>query len=181
MKLLIFFILIILYKFFSNLSRYLRIKTLHRYFCDFIDHKRTDMNLYKQEVISLFQKAGVKDVKTPVSEPVGYAQVVNVNVSVFSMFPSLRPTFSSEALNMFEEAEGSFMKNMRDSLNLLYWIDFILFLPKSLLSYLGFPSDAVIFRLCNVLLTFIWWLIGILFVFFKPQIQDFAIEFIRNL
>lgn len=181
MKLLFFFLLIILYKFISNLSNYLRIKTLHKYFCDFVDHKRTDMNLYKQEVISLFQKANIKDIKTPVSEPIGYGQIMHANVSVFSMFPSLRPTFAGEALNMFEEAAGVFKKNMRDCLNPLYWIDFFLFLPKSLLSYLGFPSDTTWYKICNILLTFIWWLLGTIIIFFKPQIQQFIIEFVGNL
>lgn len=151
MKILLIFFLIVAYKFLINLSHYLRIKKLHKYFSDFVEKKRTDMNLYKQEVISLFKKAHIKDVKTPVSEPIGFGQVVNANVSVFSMFPSLRPVFAMESLNMFEEAEGVFRKNMIDCVNPLYWIELILFLPKSLLSYLGLPSEATAYKLLNVL------------------------------
>lgn len=180
MKALAFFLLVVFYKFFSNFMCYRRIKILHKYFSEFIDHKRTDMNQYKQEVISLFKKANVKDIKLLTSESIGYGHIASATISVFSMFPSLRPNFAGESLNMFENAEGSFKKNMRDSFNPFYWIDLIIFLPKNLLSYLDFSPDAFTYKLCNLLLTFMWWLLGILFLFFKPQIQQFIIEFVRN-
>lgn len=175
------FLLIVAYKFLTNLLHYFRIKTLHKYFCEFVDNKRIDMNLYRQEVLSLFEKAHVKDVKTPVSEPIGCGQVVNTTVSVFSMFPSLRPTFSSATLNMFEEAEGAFHKNMIDSFNPFYWIDLIIFFPKTLLAYIGISPEVTAYKICNLLLTFFWWIFGILILYFKPQLQHFIIELARNL
>lgn len=177
----ILFLLIVVYKFLTNLLHYFRIKTLHKYFYEFMDGKRDNMNLYRQEVLSLFRKAHVKDVKTPVSESIGYGQIVNATVSVFSMFPSLRPQFSSTALNMFEEAEGAFHKNMLDSFNPFYWIDLIIFLPKTLLAYIGVSSEVTSYKICNLLLTFIWWIFVVLVLYFKPQFQHFIIELIRNL
>lgn len=181
MDLLFLLLIAIAYKFFRNLSYYLRVKTLHGYFIEFTEHKRTNMNMYRQEVISLFKKANVKDVITPVSEPIGYGQIMNASVSVFSMFPSLRPVFLSEALNMFEDAEGAFRKNMIDSIDPLYWIDFIIFLPKELLAYLGLKPEATTYKLCNVLLTSAWWISGTFIIFFKPQIKQYLIELIGNL
>ena len=181
MRFLALFLLVVAYKFLTNLMHYFRIKKLQTYFSEFLEHKRSDMNLYRQEVLSLFEKAHVKDIKIPVSEHIGNRKFVSGNVSTFSMFPSTRTEFSVTVLNMFEEAEGVFRKNMLDSFNPFYWIDLIVFLPKSLLSYIGISSEVTAYKICNVLFTFIWWILGILVVYFKPQLQDFVIKLVRNL
>ena len=164
MRFLALFLLVVAYKFLTNLMHYFRIKKLQTYFSEFLEHKRSDMNLYRQEVLSLFEKAHVKDIKIPVSEHIGN-----------------RTEFSVTVLNMFEEAEGVFRKNMLDSFNPFYWIDLIVFLPKSLLAYIGISSEVTAYKICNVLFTFIWWILGILVVYFKPQLQDFVIKLVRNL
>lgn len=181
MRFLALFLLVIAYKFLTNLMHYFRIKKLQTYFSEFLEHKCDNMNLYRQEVLSLFEKAHVKDKKIPVSEHIGNRQIVSGNVSTFSMFPSTRVAFSVTTLNMFEEAEGVFRKNMLDSFNPFYWIDLIVFLPKSLLAYIGISSEVTAYKICNVLFTFIWWILGILVVYFKPKLQDFVIKLVRNL
>lgn len=181
MRFLTLFLLVVAYKFLTNLMHYFKIKKLQTYFSEFLEHKRSDMNLYRQEVLSLFEKAHVKDIKIPVSEHIGNRKIVSGNVSTFSMFPSTRTEFSVTVLNMFEEAEGVFRKNMLDSFNPFYWIDLIVFLPKSLLSYIGISSEVTAYKICYVLFTFIWWILGILVVYFKPQLQDFVIKLVRNL
>lgn len=170
------FITIIFIKFFLNLYNYLRTQQLHKYFDDFLHQKRNNMNIYRQEVISLFEKANVKDVKIPVSEPTGFRQVRNVIVSVFDMFPSTRPAFASTSLNMFEEAEGVFRKNMFDSINPLYWIELIIFLPKNILKYVGLNIETTAFKLWNVFLTFIWWSCCTIVTLFQPEIKQVIIE-----
>lgn len=181
MRFLALFLLVVAYKFLTNLMHYFRIKKLQTYFSEFLDHKRSDMNFYRQEVLSLFEKAHVKDIKIPASEHIGNGEIVSGNVSTFSMFPSTRTEFSVTVLNMFEEAEGVFRKNMLDSFNPFYWIDLIVFLPKSLLTYIGISSEVTAYKICYVLFTFLWWILGILVVYFKPQLQDFVIKLVRNL
>ncbi|MFQ7092178.1 MAG: hypothetical protein ACLRQ8_10255 [Coprococcus sp.] len=181
MRFVTIFLFIVGYKFLSNLLHCLRIRKLHQYFCEFMKQQRDNMNLYRQEVLSLFEKAHIKDVKIPVSERIGNSQIANWTASTFSMFPSLRPAFSSTALNMFEEAEGVFRKNMIDSINPFYWIDLIIFLPKTLLSYLGISSETSTYKICNVLLTFIWWVFEVFLIYYKPQLQQFLVELVRNI
>lgn len=64
MRFLALFLLVVAYKFLTNLMHYFRIKKLQTYFSEFLEHKRSDMNLYRQEVLSLFEKAHVKDIKS---------------------------------------------------------------------------------------------------------------------
>ena len=86
MRFLALFLLVVAYKFLTNLMHYFRIKKLQTYFSEFLEHKCDNMNLYRQEVLSLFEKAHVKDKKIPVSEHIGNRQIVSGNVSTFSMF-----------------------------------------------------------------------------------------------
>lgn len=75
MRFLALFLLVIAYKFLANLMHYFRIKKLQTYFSEFLDHKRSDMNFYRQEVLSLFEKAHVKDIKIPASEHIGNGEI----------------------------------------------------------------------------------------------------------
>lgn len=63
MRFLALFLLVVAYKFLTNLIHYFRIKKLQTYFSEFLEHKCDNMNLYRQEVLSLFEKAHVKDKK----------------------------------------------------------------------------------------------------------------------
>ena len=181
MKLLLIPIAIIALKFLLNLQHWLRIKRLKEYFLEFICGKRNDMNRYRNEVISLFKKAYVPDVYTPVVDSVGLGLLASGNVSLFTMFPSKRAAFIAEYLNMFDSAEGTFYKNMSDAINPLYWVETVVFLPKTILRYIGLDSDKTAFKLCNVLLSFIWWALCLCAVFFKPQLKQLLIEALGNL
>ena len=169
MKLLLIPIAIIALKFLLNLQHWLRIKQLKEYFLEFICGKRNDMNRYRNEVISLFKKAYVPDVYTPVVDSVGLGLLASGNVSLFTMFPSKRAAFIAEYLNMF------------DAINPLYWVETVVFLPKTILRYIGLDSDKTAFKLCNVLLSFIWWALCLCAVFFKPQLKQLLIEALGNL
>ena len=169
MKLLLIPIAIIALKFLLNLQHWLRIKRLKEYFLEFICGKRNDMNRYRNEVISLFKKAYVPDVYTPVVDSVGLGLLASGNVSLFTMFPSKRAAFIAEYLNMF------------DAINPLFWVETVVFLPKTILRYIGLDSDKTAFKLCNVLLSFIWWALCLCAVFFKPQLKQLLIEALGNL
>ena len=180
MKILGLVLFVILLKFSLNLQNYLRIKKLHNCFLDFIHGKQNNMQMYSQEVLELFKKAHIPDKKIPVSEHIG-TQIVSAVISIQSMFPSTRAEFAAETLCMFESAEGVFHKNMMDSFNPLYWIELLVFLPKKLLAYIGLNPETIAFRLCNALITFIWWVFVAAWAFFKPQLQQFFIELMGNL
>lgn len=167
--------LIALLKFSFNFQNYIRTKKLHSSFLDFIHGQNSNIQSHSQEVLELFKKAHIPDKRIPASERVG-AQIFSAVVSVQSMFPSTRADFAAETICMFESAEGVFRKNLIDSFNPLYWIELLVFLPKNLLVYIGLNSDQTLFRLCNVLLTFIWWAFCTGLAFFRPQLQQFFVE-----
>lgn len=180
-RILLVALVIIVLKFLLNLQNYFKIKKFRRYYEEFLEGNRDDMPSYKQEVCFLLKKAQIPDAQIPVVEPIGYRHVLSAKISIQSMFPTTRTDFAAETLNMLAAAEGVFFKNMIDSFNPLYWIELLIFLPKNLLAYIGLNPETTAFRLCNVLLTFIWWVFVAVLTFFKPQLQKFFIELMGNL
>lgn len=180
MKMLIMFLVVVVIKFSLNFHNFLRIKQLSNYHLEFLEGKRPNFTEYRQEVIELFRKAHVKNAYIPVSEPTGYGQIVNMNVDVFSMFPSEFSIISAPAIKMFSEAQGVFRKNMFDSINPIFWIEFLIFLPKNLLIYLGLNQKKALFKTFNLIFTFLWWFFCTLVTFFQAEIKQFIIEFFGN-
>lgn len=174
MKILVIFLFIVAVKFLLNLYNFTRIKTLNKYHLDWLAGERDDFMLHRQEVLNLFQKAHIKNLYTPATQRIGYGKIASMDIDVFTMFPSRLEIIACPANDMFKEAEGVFRKNLFDSVNPIYWIDFILFLPKNLLLYLGLDSEKAAFKLCNILLTLIWWISGALLAFFRPDLYQFV-------
>lgn len=180
MKILILFLVVVAIKFSLNFYNFLRIKTLNNYHLEFLEGKHPNFVEHRQEVLELFKKAHVKNAYIPISEPTGYGQIVNMNVDVFSMFPSDLLVISGPAIKMFSEAQGVFRKNMFDSINPIFWIEFLIFLPKNLLIYLGLNHQKTLFKTFNLIFTLIWWCFCTLITFFQPEIKQFLVKFFGN-
>lgn len=175
-KFLIIFLSIILYKFLTN---YIRLKQLQKYereFIDFLSNKSCIIDEHSVQTINLFKRAGIRDAKIPISQPIGFGQVANFNASTFQNFPMTQRAVSEPALVMFRNATGIYRTRMLESINPIYWTDLIVFLPKNLLDYIGINSDAAAFKLWNAFLTFIWWAICTIAIIFQPEIKSFILE-----
>lgn len=181
LKVLLVVLIIIFYKFITNLINYNRCKKFEERHLNWINNKDDDFPKNKSEVISLFKRAGIKDSHVNVVTPITYQHISTNNISVFENFPSiLRPVYAA-ALSMFDDAIGVYRKRMFDSFNPLYWIDCILFFPRHALEYLGISPDNLSFKISNLILTILWWLIGAAFLFFKQHIQLIFPNFLQTI
>lgn len=176
LKIVIIFISIIAYKMISNYVKYKRCQKLSKMHLEWLTDKCDNFTQYKGEILALFKNADLTDSKVPVTQPSGYGQIASFSASTYLNFPSKAAVFAAEIANKFDQAVGVYHQRCLESLNPLYWIEAILFLPKNLLQYVGLDSEKVAFKLCNILLTFIWWLIGTLVIFFGPQIKQFILS-----
>lgn len=180
MNFIILFIFVIIYKMLSNLYFYFRIKHLNKLHSKWRIGKAPRFPTYKSEVISLFKRAGIQNLLTPTAMPIGYNQIANFNADVFTNFPSTHIDIANGAVRMFYEAEGTFRHRFFESLNPIYWIELVLFAPKKLLIYLSFDENKTLFKTCNILLTFIWWSAGVLFAFFRTDLNNLLTEFMSQ-
>lgn len=173
--------IVIMYKFLTNTYFYFRIKQLNRDHIKWLSGTKPTFPTRKHETISLFKRAGVQNLSTPISQPIGCNQVASFNVDVFTNFPSTNSYIYNGAIRMFYEAEGVYRQRMFDSLNPVYWIELIIYAPKKLLTYLGFDETKILFKTCNILLTFIWWSMMSIIIFFRPQLQQLIVETLGEL
>lgn len=180
-KVLYFCLIILIYKIVSNMYCYFRIKILSKKHIKWINDKCPNFPTYKNEVISLFERAGIKNISTPTTKAVGFHRIASFNADIFINFPSTNADIFDGAVRMFYEAEGTFRHRIFEALSPMYWIESILFAPKKLLIYLTFDKDKALFKVCNVLLTFIWWSIGILFAFRRADFDNFLAELISQI
>lgn len=80
-------------------------------------------------------------------QPVGLGRAVQYNASVKEQFPSRIHDFALQTNKMFYEAEGVFLARAKEAFNPLYWIDFVIFLPKHFMAYLGADTEKLLTKI----------------------------------
>lgn len=180
-KIIFFFIAVLIYKTTTNTYYFFRIQRLSKMHLEWLAGNSPKFPTYKNEVISLFKKAGIKNISIPTAQSVGYGRVASFNTDIFTNFPSTNPDISGGAIRMFYEAEGTYRQRIFETFSPAYWINSVIFAPRRLLTYLGFNQEKTLFKACNVLLTFIWWTFGTASLFFWPKFKEFVIELLGNL
>lgn len=172
-KLFILFFAVVLYKLISNLFSLISLQRYEKEFTALLSGEPSKIDEHKLQTIALFKKAGIKDTQVPVSQPVGFGQVANFNASVFHNFPAPIALIALPASQMFRNAIGIYKTRMLESINPIYWISLIIFLPRNILSYIGMDLESSASKLLNVFLTFIWWIFCTLVTIFQPEIKSF--------
>ena len=66
------------------------------------------------------------------SQPSGYGVLASFSTSTLFMYPTNLDPFASQAYKMMKQAIQVYKNGMYDSINPIYWTDFIIFLPKAL-------------------------------------------------
>lgn len=179
-KLLILFLVIFLYKLMTNILNYFKSKKFNRgYILWLATDGNKNFGTYKREIITLFKKANIEDATLPHVQPMGYGKIATHTISVLHNFPTRHTNQASITLCMFEEAIGTFRTRIKECFNPLYWIEQAIFMPKNLLIYMNLDIEKSAFKIVNVLLSGIWWIILSYFSLYNNQIKDFIINFLK--
>lgn len=178
--LLFFIIVIFIYCLSSNLYNYFRVKRLKNYYIKWLIGEKENFTTYKNEIISLFKKAKIKDSFFPTLNYAGYGLLASFNASVFSNLLSKENSVVQHVSLMFDEAIGYFRKNIFNCFNPLYWLERIIFLPKQFLLYIGIKNDKSSFRALNISLTLLWWIIVIIGFVFGDKVDSFITTTVQN-
>lgn len=180
-KFLIIFICIFLYKLLLNISNFYKCKKFKAGYYKWINGNHQNYPTYKSEVLNLLKKAGVKDSKIPVAQPLGAGKLTTCNVSVMDNFPLPYNQHVFSTNSMFDEAVGTYRLRIKECFSIFYWIELIVFFPKHILLYININSEQFIFKILNVLFTFIWWSINVCLTIFNSQIKNFIIEVVKHM
>lgn len=170
-----FFLAIWLFRLILNSSYLLR--TLY-YQNKYLKYIGTDqqylLNQYVEPIKALIKHAGVVAPVVPFVEYVGYNQIVQGQASTVENLSNNRKNVVRANSDLLLKAVGAFKKRIFECFSPLYWITAVLFAPRNLLIYLGFDSDSLGYKLCNIIFTLIWWVLGMLFIFYKEELMVFV-------
>ena len=73
-------------------------------------------------------------------------------------------------LGMFHRAIGVYRSRMIETINPLYWIETIIFLPRQILNYLGVTPESVIIKIAQL----IYWLAAFVFGIYRFEVEEFV-------
>lgn len=181
-NLLYLFLIVVGLKLLINLSKYIQCKRYRdKYFRWLADPKmELSLSQHKSQVIKLFRDAGVKDLSVGVAEPMGFGQIRVGSTSVSANFPHRREDIVNMTYRMFEEAIGVYRSRALEAFNPVYWIEFVINLPKHILSYLGVSPESVVIKTFQL----IYWAVGVVVSFlaalYKPEIEKLVRDFISS-
>ena len=151
-------LVIIFIKVILNFNNYHQIKKFYDKYRNYIKDNNWKFIEYQKKIVQLFEDAGIEDSSVPVVEPVGYSHVTAANVRFYKNLNNTREDIVSLSQKAFHQAIGVYRQRMIDAINPLYWIKFILYLPKIALGYLGVKENNFFINLFQI----VYWLCSII-------------------
>ncbi|MBP3925061.1 hypothetical protein J6E39_07465 [bacterium] len=144
----IFFLIIWLYKLSYNIYLFIRTKLLYKKYQIFeqnTDTENFDIVSSLPEIKELFIKANIPDdLKVPFDNIMASGTIqplLNIN----NTMPEIRRFYNLR----FTEALGYFKKNICDTFNPFYWIEFFIYFPQKVLNYVDVVNNIFV-KLINI-------------------------------
>lgn len=179
-KALIIFGTIIISKVLYNTYYFLLAKHFLKKYEEYItDQKSWYITENRQRIVHVLKIANIEDNSFPNVQPVGYGYVRTGNLSMFDNVPSLRKDVVECVFTGLKEAKAVFWNRMLEAFNPVYWAEFIIYLPKNILIYLGISGGSIIVKLFQIC----WWSLGLLSaiagIFFNKEFMDWIRKYLR--
>ena len=172
MRLLYLFIIVLLLKLFINVSKYVKTKWYLQKYYEWLQNGGTSLLENKTTIIKLLKDAGIKDEIVGSAEPVGFGYVRTGNASVFDNFPNAREDVFGVTRRMFHDAIGVYRSRIFETFSPLFWIEFVINLPKRFLTYLGLSPESIVIKLSLLF----WWIFaavfGFVYALYKSEVEN---------
>lgn len=183
MNIITVFVIIVFTKLILNLNNYyLTVKYSNKYaeyFYAVASNKEIPLKTQElqQPIREILLKAGIPDPKISRTRPTGYGQVVtSTGISVFNnMFVDDLDIVTS-VTGALTTAKGVYKKRITDSINPIFWIETLVYLPKSIFQYLGVPAENLVTKIFQLL----WWICGAFYTIYESQVINLIQSFLSN-
>ncbi len=173
-NLLIVFLAVLFIRFIIIFSKYIQCKHYFDEYKKFIEDGGWQVTESSLQIIKLFRDAGVEDTTVSHVEEIGYGHLQSYRPSVFRNISNKRVDIVNIVLAMFHKAIGTYRNQMIETINPIFWIETVIFLPRQFLSYLGVSPD----NLASKILQTLYWLFGVLFGLYKIELATFLKDWI---
>ena len=148
-----------------NASKLLRLKALEKAYHEFMkkmaEGKATPDFLEKTpEIIELLKKAGQQSSTITRVKPAGLGFAQTLHLDLFENITANDQQFYNLIFSSFKQAIGVYKKRIYESVNPLYWIEFLIFLPQNLINYILGDEQHLTSNWIVRLLNAIYWIVG---------------------
>jgi hypothetical protein len=171
------FVAVILIKAVINLHRLRRCQHYLEAYLAFLKKPNWDLVEHKSAVIKLFIDSGIHDYSVPYMPPPNVIKATIPFISVMNQFPTHSAGDVEQlTIRMFHEAIGVYRRRIRESFSPMYWLDFLIHLPKKVLTYLSVPAESLFIKFAQI----IWWIAAASVGILKIAYQSEIVSAIRN-
>lgn len=105
----------------------------------------------------------------------GHPTIFTNKASVTGSFPTKHQSVIGMEVAILQNFVDYFDDQYQQTFKLSYWINFLIFLPQQILSYLGIKEESVASKLLNL----IYWCAVALFSIYKPLLQNLFNHFLK--
>jgi hypothetical protein len=125
------------------------------------------------EITRIYLRTGREKPTETFMEPVGYGHVQQRNLNVLDnlMYPNQR--ILNRARDCLFLAKGHFLTQAKQSLNPIYWLEIVFFLPSSLVSASGIETTGKVTEIGLKVAQIIYWLAIVAAFIFNPGVFEF--------
>jgi len=121
----------------------------------------------------LIYDAGLGNASIPITQPSGYRQIASFNAKITDNLGNRREDMVSATISILDQTVGVFRMRMMESLSPRFWIEFVVFLPRNVVQYLGGKKDGLAAKVLQLL----YWAAAPVLIAFRADIY----EYIANL
>ena len=127
---------------------------------------------YQPQIVKLFKEAEIEDNTVTYVENVGYGKILaDAHVSVMSNIGNTRADVVTMVTSMFHKAKGTYRSRMLEAINPIYWLEFVIFLPKNVFRYTGASPESALVKTVQVIYWLLASIIGFLYGVFGSEIN----------
>ena len=164
-----------------NFNKYYQCKDYLNKYNEYLENPYWELSEHKSHVIKLFKDAGLKDSTIQFIKPLGLSHVAHGNAWVFDQFPNDREEVVGKTIDYFHQAIGVYRLRAREVFNPLYWIEFIIYLPKHVFNYLGVSPESVVIKIAQLIYWSVATVVSIICALYTPEIDMFLKDWISQL
>jgi hypothetical protein len=117
------------------------------------------------EIKKVVLKTGVSDFIHTTMEPVGYGHIQEKKLSALDNLLYKNIKILQESREMLERAKGYYKVESIKSLNPIFWIEFLVFLPREIINYLTVSDKKEENKLWVNIIQVMYWIISIIFMY----------------
>lgn len=147
---LIGFGLVFAYRLAVNVSSLFWLNHYYKEYTLYLSDPKRNFEENTSAIKKLFDAAGLTDRMIPVAQPVGYGQIMTGHTMVFSNMANRREDVVGNMLSCFATARGTFKNRIIENFSPIFWVNCVLFLPRTVLKYLGVSGDSIFSKLLQL-------------------------------